>query len=201
MKWLVGGDSVKPFVLDSPVNGSFWPELGDNVLATGDCGTGYYNVYIEEKPNLLTGYHFIYMYDIDIDSSSSQNRKFKSLTSISLPFLRKKVLKKGLPWKVVNVDSAVKALTMNSLDLHRRNVILAEKMIEDGLSGVKYVKRRKIWGNDYWVYNAYIDNKSVRVAAKTLAKLYLKIKDRSLPWIIIDRDFYVNTLRKERVYL
>lgn len=137
---------MKPFVLDSPVNGSFWPELGDNVLATGDCGTGYYNVYIEEKPNLLTGYHFIYMYNIDIDSSHSQNRKFKSLTSISLPFLRKKVLKKGLPWKVVNVDSAVKTLTMNSLDLHRRNVILAEKMIEDGLSGIKYVKRKKNMG-------------------------------------------------------
>ena len=59
---MLGWLKVKPFVLDEPVNGTFWPELEPNSQAIGDYGTGYYNVMVVDTDISMTGYRFDYIY-------------------------------------------------------------------------------------------------------------------------------------------
>ena len=112
---------MKPFVLDEPVNGTYWPEL-EQPKEFGDCGTGYYNVVFQTHNGTSTGYNFLYMYNPQMyESHGWREHKYNYLSSISLPHLRKRVIEAGFPWKVIDVETAINTLTMNLLDLSERN--------------------------------------------------------------------------------
>lgn len=56
--------------------------------------TGYLRVSLDTYPNAKSGKRYVYRY--------YNNGKRKSITSVSLEKLKKKVLKKGLKWEKIN---------------------------------------------------------------------------------------------------
>ena len=197
---MLGWLKVKPFVLDEPVNGTFWPELEPNSQAIGDYGTGYYNVMVVDTDISMTGYRFDYIY-FDEDG----NRCY--LTSVSLPRLRTRVLDNGLKWKVLNAQSASKTLTLNLLDLHFRNVERAARLFNNRFSGVAYVRRGQGLYSDgrspLWVYFKYDkdDQQKYHFSAKTLRVLKKKAEQRGVPWEILHREAYDYICEQEELYL
>ena len=197
---MLGWLKVKPFVLDEPVNGTFWPELEPNSQAIGDYGTGYYNVMVVDTDISMTGYRFDYVY-FDKDG----NRCY--LTSVSLPRLRTRVLDNGLKWKVLNAQSASKTLTLNLLDLHFRNVERAARLFNNRFSGVAYVRRGQGLCSDgrspLWVYFKYDkdDQQKYHFSAKTLRVLKKKAEQRGVPWEILHREAYDYICEQEELYL
>lgn len=193
--WLI----MKPFVLDEPVNGTYWPELESNPMAIGDYGTGYYNVIVVNTDISITGYRFDYIF-----SDESGNRSY--LTSVSLPRLRTRVLNNGLKWKVLNVHSASKTLTLNLLDLHFRNVEMASRLFNNRFSGVAYVRRGHSAYSDgasLWIYHKYDkENQSKYLfSSRTLRGLKKKADQRGVPWEVLHQEAYNYICEQEELYL
>lgn len=189
---------MKPFVLDEPVNGTYWPELEPNSKAIGDYGTGYYNVLTVNTDISMTGYRFDYMWFED-----DGQRKY--LSSISLPRLRKRVLTAGLEWKVLDAKAASKTLTLNLLDLHFRNIKRAERLFNEKFSGVAYVRRgsKSNSMDSLWIYFKYDrdDQSRFHFTAKTLRVLKKKAERNGAPWVILHEDVYNYIIQQEEIYL
>lgn len=186
---------MKPFVLDEPVNGTFFPELSDINHGIGDFGTGYFNVALQDSDRSTIGYTFRYFYTLGHKNDFTS----KSLTSISLAHLRRKVLDAGLEWKIIDVDAAHTTLLMNTLDLHQRNRDRAKKLLEKGYSGVMYVIKTA-YGDTYrWKYTKYVqDTQPVQITAMRILDLKKKVEERNLPWIVVAEDLYNDIIKKER---
>lgn len=180
---------MKPFVLDEPVNGTFWPEL-ESPRELGDLGTGYYNVFINRNPRILLGYLFAYIYDMD-----AEKKDYKTLSSTSILNLEEKVVQKGLPWRIIDEEAALMTLQKNLIDLEAQNMKTSTS------SGVKYIHKKAYNNKDYWLYNATIDGKNYQISSRTLSEMYHKIKEYGLPWIVMNRDLYSQNLGNEEVYL
>ena len=189
-------EKMKPFVLDEPVNGTFWPELNPLPLQEGDYGTGYYNVLFVEEDKSLTGYRFDYIF---IPEGA---RTYHFISSLSLPRLRKRVLMSDLPWKVIDVHTAMETLSMNLLDMHYRSIEIASRLHNHKFSGVAYVRRisdSHMKNGYFWKYSIYCPQNHGRYnfSAATLIKLKEKAEFKDVPWIVTDEEVYNKILEKE----
>lgn len=119
--------------------------------------------------------------------------------------LKSKVEKEGLFWAVTDVDKAKKSLTENEdyVNLIKQKKKKKEKISKSkkeigmsisksntstGLYRVSKSKRKDTKQGYLWEYTAYVDGKRKRHTSTNLNKLYKKVIDNGLDWIIIDED-------------
>lgn len=110
--------------------------------------------------------------------------KKKSIYSVDLNELKKKVLNKGLDWIVINKEKAIATIEENS---NNKYVV--------GASGVKYVTKDncKSMASGYrWRYNDRKNNKCT--SSKSLRLLKEKVLNNKWEWNIQDEDKYQQAL-------
>jgi hypothetical protein len=116
------------------------------------------------------------------------NRKIISHTD--LKELRKKVEKRGFPWKVVDFEFARQSYEFNKMLQEKTKV----KELRSGVNNVYFIRNNRYKQGYCWRYRNY--GKSVY--ATSLKKLEKKVKERKFNWFVNDEQTYNKTIREEK---
>lgn len=157
--------------------------------------TGFYRVSKVKNKRFKQGYEYTYSYPVG-------NGKIKSLRSTSIFKLEHNVKVNGLKWKIVDEELARKTIKSNIIDLNNAKKIphkntgrkLSEKELyelnkinnKSGYFHVSKYKHEKSSMGYYLSYVYYENGKRKKLNSNNIIKLEEKVKDKGLPWLILD---------------
>ena len=91
---------------NNPMYGKTLPEETRKKMSEAKNTTGFYRVIKAKRKSVKQGFLWVYKY--------FHNNKYKSISSIDLKKLEKKVKKEGLEWKIINKENSIKSIQENN---------------------------------------------------------------------------------------
>lgn len=159
--------------------------------------TGFYRVSKCKNKRFKQGYEYVYIYP-------TGNGKTKSLRSHIIFKLERNVKINGLKWKILDEKLAKETVKSNIIDLNNVNMIphgntgrkLSEKELygqnkscnNSGYFHVSKYKHEKSSIGYYLSYSYYEQGKRKMLNSNNIIKLEEKVKDKGLPWSILDYE-------------
>ena len=137
--------------------------------------SGIYNVIKSKNKRLKQGFVWRYQY--------YEDNIQKTIDSVYLERLEKKVKERGLPWIILDEEKVKKSL----VELEK----LYSKRLESHSSGIKRVHKKKSKTANQgfvWEYSYYNGDKRCFISSVDLDKLKEKVTSQGLEWIIINED-------------
>lgn len=147
-------------------------------MSKSKTNTGIFRVTKYPRKELQQGFEYRYQY-------YDKNKKRHALTSKHLNLLEKKVKDKNLPWIVIDKKLFFKTIKMENIkkntDIDFRNnstgfFRVYKNKVNDAKQGFRY-------------YYSYLENnKKKGITSIDIKKLEKKVKDKNLPWYIVDEE-------------
>ena len=140
--------------------------------------TGFYGVSKRNSSSSKIGYYYMYAF--------KKGDEFISLSHMDLSILKQKVQSRNFPWKIVDVNKANKTILENKEDL----------------KGVTYFTvtgfyRVSISNDGFYAYQYTKNGKSQNpIKSVNIHVLKKKIKDKGLPWFVLDEKKALETIKK-----
>ena len=173
---------------------------------------GLLNITIMRSKNTIFDFAWVYKY------YDKKKEKLRSLVSVDLLQLRKKVESEELPWVVTDIDKAKQMYDFDKEMRLQRSDLLKEsakkrgdkmrakkrdKYLNRNKVGVRYVYRSRNHGKWYWKYHQRVNigngnYEFIQFTSKTLLGLREKVEKRGLDWDIIDEKKYKKALESDR---
>lgn len=135
--------------------------------------TGYYHVSKSKNSSLRQGFKWLYSYYDEVG-------KEKSFSSVDLNQLKKKVISKGLPWKVIDIEKA-----RRSDELNISKGVFYTNRNTSGFYNVSKVTDEEAAPGYVWAYH-YDNHKNIRRV--DLEDLKKEVLSRGLHWEVLDDE-------------
>lgn len=142
-------------------------------------------IHLNKTKNPIYKQGFTWNYQI------KNNHDPHSLNSIDLLDLKEKVIKKGLPWEVIDNESYEKCLKENEENLSKYPKTI-------NTTGIEGVKKRDDKYSKTWTYNKQINGKHHQLSSINLLNLKEKVLDKGLPWVIIDEENHNKSIKENQ---
>ena len=153
-----------------------------NKKPSKENNTGYYHVFKFQSKNCVQGYLWAYYYE-------EENGILKFIGRVDLNKLKEVVKSKGLPWKIIDEEKARLSDEENKLNEH-----LHTNGNTTGFYRVGKNKSKKTSQGFVWVYT-YKENGVKKTLSRTnFFKLKKAVKEKGLPWKIINESLARDTL-------
>ena len=147
-----------------------------HIVSTSQTTTGFYRVSKHYGEIYTQGFRWAYRY--------RENGSPIIIERIDLLELQKEVESRNLTWKIVNDD-----LAKQSLEENVKNMGKFRKMPKSGILRVSKTK------GGSWRYR----KKDIAINSTYLEDLEVKVKERNLPWEILDEQLAGNSYRESRI--
>ena len=145
-------------------------------MSRAKTNTGFFRLTKYPRKQIKQGFEYRYQYYI--------NKKRHAIVSKNLETVKNKVIKKGLPWLIINKKLAFKTIQEEN---SKKNTELDYRNNATGFYrvGINYVNDAK---QGFRYYYSYIENKKRKgITSVDIEKLEQKVKKQGLPWYIIDK--------------
>lgn len=144
-------------------------------------GIKYYRVWKSKHKRSRTGFYWAY--------SLKVNGKKKTLTSIDIKDLERKVIANGWVWKEISDDDKKSKSIKKKKTPEEISIEAAKRKTKTGIYRVKCHKNRKeIRTGVLWEYSYNKDGKKKSMSNMDLNYLKKRVLSENLPWIILDED-------------
>lgn len=144
----------------------------------------YFRVGKRKEPKSRTGFYWTYVF--------SENKKRKTLASIDIKELEKKVKEKGWVWKeikeVEKPKKIKKPLTKEEISLN-----ISKQVNTTGIYHVRRLNRKDV--GILWLYEYKENDKRLNFSSVNLNNLKEKVLYKNLPWIILDESKAAQSFR------
>lgn len=141
--------------------------------------TGFYRV--SKTNSKIWGYYYKYYY--------KEGNQPTSLQSVNIRVLKKNVEEKGLPWKISDEEKAKQTLKeSDENNMDRQN--------STGYYNMSLMKEPRVKQGFVYRYHYRIDGKTKSIMSVDLERLEQKVKEKNLPWFIVNEELAKNTRDK-----
>lgn len=159
--------------------------------------TGFYKVHKHKDDRYLQGFRWHYQW--------TEDGKTKQIASVSLLDLKEKVCAKGLHWEILDKELAEKTIEEDKKTRKSKNdynKFHSATRTSTGFYRVSKKKKKKYKKGFLWSYN-YTDNNGKRktIQSKSLKQLKEKVKNKGLPWEIVDEELAEKTIDESNTNL
>lgn len=146
----------------------------------------YWNKYIKDTSN-KTGFYRVSKSGNSYRYKDPVNNNYISSTDINV--LQDKVKKRNLPWKIIDEEKAKQTVSdsekYNKIPFNQRQSLAVNKT---GFFRVDTVKYKDYKQGFYYRYGYYVDGRRNFISSVNLKILEKKVKDKGLPWKVIDKE-------------